>query len=472
MKFLTKRSTPNTWRRLHIFSALLCGLLWLMPVASQPVAAQDAQPTADPKLEQELQRGLHRTAPYREPEVLASAAAVGAANTVLELPPMADTYVASGRPNQNFGADSLFLGYNNVGDRFGAERVLVRFDIAGNIPSGATINSAKLRLRVSLSSPNPDTAMNTQVGRPTSTWDETGVTWSNQPSITGQRSGTSVGSAQDWVEWDVTDFVRGWVNGNFSNNGLLIQGDEQVQERERIFYARETNTNFFPRLVVDYTTPQDKEPPIVTVDPLPNYVSRSFTVSWHGSDRGGSGIAHYDIQYRVNEGDWVNWLSNIISTTAEFSGGQNGQHLAFRARGVDKVGNIEAFGNPEASTIVDTDPPSVAMQPLPTIVHTNTLTITWSGNDNGGSGIQYFDVRYRVNSGDWTTWQQQTVATSAVFTATTDAIYQFEVRAVDNRGQVQEYTGTPQVTVIVDAVAPFIEPISWLPIVASVTPTE
>lgn len=443
-----------------------------MPGMNTPTYAQTIQPPIDPKLVAELQRHLHRTAPFREPEVLAAAAAVGTANTVLELPPVADTYVASGRPSQNFGADSLFLGYNNVGDRFEIERVLVRFDIANNLPPNATINSAKLRLHTSLANPSDDPAMSTQVGRATQAWDEAAVTWSNQPGITDQRVGTAVGNSQDWVEWDVTDFVRGWVASNFSNTGLWVLGDERVQERERVFYARETNTNFFPRLVIDYTTPQDREPPIVTVDPLPNYVSRSFTVSWHGNDRGGSGIDHYDIQYQVNGGSWVNWLSNVTNTAAEFSGGQNGQHIAFRARGVDKVGNSEAFGNPEASTTVDTDPPTVQLQALPTIVNTKTLTITWSGNDNGGSGIQYFDIRYRVNQGEWVSWQQQTIATSAVFTATIDAFYEFEVRAVDNRGQVQEYTGTPQLAVMVDAVAPFIVPGNWLPVVANPTTTQ
>ena len=461
--------TQRAGQRIGTFFLVLILATW---GAAIPRRVYAEQPTFDPPLGPELQRGLQRPAPPRTPEVLAAAATASGANTVLELPPTADTYVALGRPTQNFGGDTLFLGYNNVGDQFGTQRTFIRFDIAGNIPSVATIQSARLRLHLSFASPNADVPMNTLVQRVTSTWDETLLTWNNQPSGTDERPGVAVGNALDWVEWDVTDLVAGWSNGTFSNNGLLIIGDEQVQERERAFYARETTTTFFPRLVIDYTTPQDLEAPIVTVEPLPGYVSRSFTVAWRGSDPGGSGIAHYDVQYRVNGGDWVNWQTNVTTTAAEFPAGQNGQHLEFRARGVDRAGNVEGYGNPEAATVVDTEPPAAQVQALPTIVHTNTLTITWRGTDNGGSGIQYFDVRYRMNEGTWVAWQQQTITTTAVFTTATDALYDFEARAVDNRGQVEPFHNVSEARVIVDAFAPFVVPSSWLPFVSSETPTQ
>ncbi len=444
------------WTR-QCLEALVVVLLLVIALVT-PLAAQ-----AGPEPRDELGRGLPRTAPYRAACVLdVSAANASVAQTVLELPPVADSYVASNRPNQNFGADSLYLGYNQTGDAFGVQRIFMRFDIAGNLPANATIQSAWLRLRLSAARPISDTAMTTVLRPLNAAWSES-VTWNTQPTLAAEHSNIGVGSTLDWYEWDVSELVREWITGTTVNNGVALIGDESVQQRERVFYARETPTDFFPRLVVDYTTPVDSEPPIVTVDPLPALVSRNFTVVWRGGDRGGSGIDYYDVQYRVDAGEWVNWQSKVTFTSAEFTEGLNGHRYEFRARGVDKVGNEEAFGNPEATTIVDTQPPMAQVQALPVITRTNSITVSWTGDDAGGSGIQYYDVQYRLNAGLWTLWQQQTVATAAIFVAPEDGVYEFEVRAVDNRGQVEEFANRQEAIVIIDAVAPFVEPVAWLP---------
>ncbi len=243
-----------------------------------------------------------------------------------------------------------------------------------------------------------------------------------------------------------------------------IIGDERVQERERAFYSRETNTDFFPRLVVDYTVVQDDEPPNITVDPLPTYVGRNFVVSWSGNDPGDAGIAYYDVQYRINEGDWVDWLSGVETTVEEFPNGQNGRYYQFRARGVDEAGNVEPFGDPEAATTVDTQPPTATMLPLPAVIGVSGLPVSWQGTDNNGSGIQYYDVRYRINEGEWILWQQQTPETSAFFSAPIDGVYGFEVRAVDNRGMVESFQGE-EASTAVDTEAPFLQIQAWLPLV-------
>lgn len=411
----------------------------------------------------ELTRGLQRTAPGRTPQVLEQGRlATGALRIVVELPAIADSYIASARPNQNFGSDSLFLGYNFFGDNFGAQRLLVRFDIAGNLPENAIINDARLRLRLSFASPTNDAPMNTVLRRLASDWSETGVTWNSEPEWTAVDDRTRVGSAPDWYEWNVGPEVQLWVDGT-PNYGVEIIGDERVQQRERAFYSRETNTNFFPRLVVDYTVQTDQSPPSVTVNPLPPLVGRNFTVSWNGTDPGGSGIAYYDVEYRIDGGDWVAWLNEVTETSAEFSDGRNGQRLEFRARGVDNAGNREPFGDAEAATTVDTQPPTTRVNPLPAIVGVTSFTVSWVGTDSG-AGIQYYEVRFRVDLGEWQLWQQQTTATSALFTAPGDGLYAFEARAVDNRGQVEDFTGQPEASTIVDTQPPFVRPAFWLPV--------
>jgi hypothetical protein len=45
-----------------------------------------------------------------------------------------------------------------------------------------------------------------------------------------------------------------------------------------------------------------------------------------------------------------------------------------------------------------------------------------------------------------------------------DGLYEFEVRATNSIGQVEDFTGQPEAWKIVDLQAPFIEPRAWLPV--------
>jgi hypothetical protein len=195
---------------------------------------------------------------------------------------------------------------------------------------------------------------------------------------------------------------------------------------------------------------------------LPEFSPRNFTVSWDGTDPGGSGIAHYDVQFRVDGGVWVDWQIATTATSAEFSGGESGRTYDFRARGVDNAGNVEAYGGVEATTLVDVRPPVSQVDPLPPVTTQSSFLVAWSGND-AGSGIAHFDIRYRIDGGPWVLWQGQTQATRAVFVALRDGLYGFEARAVDNAGLVEPFTGEVTVSTTVEAGLAIQ---AWLPIIS------
>ena len=201
----------------------------------------------------------------------------------------------------------------------------------------------------------------------------------------------------------------------------------------------------------------------MTVEPLPTYSPRHFTVQWSGSDVGEAGINYYDVQVRIDGGAWTDWVTGTMTTTAEYAQGENGRLYEFRARGVDHSGNVEAYGDPEASTTVDTLPPVVTVDPiLPHITTSTLVTVSWSGSDSV-SGIQYYDVQMRMNDGSWVLWIPQTLATTAQFQAPLDGFYAFEARAVDNMGLVESFNNQAEATVFVDATAPFLTTQAWLP---------
>ena len=413
-----------------------------------------------------LPRVTEREAPTRESEILERRVTPeGHVNTVVELPAVADTYIASEWPRQNFGTDALYLGYNLESDpNFGAERMLLRFDVAGNIPEGVVVNDARLRLHLNYSSPPDDAPMPNHLRQLLSAWGESTVTWDREPTWGPIRDENEIGTAITWYEWDLTNLVGEWVARTAENHGVEILCDERVQQRERAFYSRETTNALYPRLVVDYTDFSDTEAPVATVDPLPEFADRDFTVSWSGKDPGGSGIASYDVQYRVDGGDWVNWLVDVTFSSAVFAAGQNEEFYEFRARAEDRAGNIEPFGAPEASTTVDAEPPMTVVDPLPTITRSSMFTVTWTGEDDG-SGIRYYDTRYRFNDGSWVRWQDQTLVTGTTFTAMNDGVYDFEGRAVDEIGNMEAFTGRPEASIIVDVEEPFVQPRAWLPLI-------
>ena len=382
-----------------------------------------------------------------EPRILEQNVLPNAIQTVIEIPIAQDTYIASNKPNQNFGgAHELRVGWDGTASADGALRAFLYFDVARYIPSQAIIHTAHLRgyqYRV-----EDNSAMLFRGRHLLDSWDEMLVTWnSHQPnwgSVTGE---TWIPTSVGWIEHDLTPLVSEWHHGTHPNHGLFVQGDETPSlGRQRFFYSLNAQNGLYPRLIVDYSVSTDTTPPVVTVNALPAWSPSSFTVSWNGTDTGGSGLAYFDVQYSANGGVWTNWKMHVTTSSALFEGGHNGVHYGFRARGVDNAGNVQPWTAAQAQTTVDTIPPAAAVQSLPENTYTQSFLVYWSGTDNaGGSGLVSYDVEYRVDHGPWLMWLSRTTQSSAQFTGGThDALYEFRARARDLAGNVQTFDLTPQ----------------------------
>ncbi|MFN2292276.1 MAG: DNRLRE domain-containing protein, partial [Anaerolineae bacterium] len=382
-----------------------------------------------------------------EPKVLEEIVLPNAIQTIVEIPVGQDTYIASNKPSQNFGqASELRVGWDGTSSQDGALRAFLYFDVARYIPSQAVINSAVLK---GYQFRHEDDSNMLFRGRHLlDSWDENLVTWnSHQPnwgSVTGE---TWIPPVIGWIEHDLTPLVKEWLFGTHPNYGLFVQGDETPSAaRQRFFYSINAQNSLYPRLVVDYTVSTDTTAPVATVAPLPVWSPSSFTVSWSGTDTGGSGLAYYDVQYNANGGEWTDWKRQVTSTSATFEGGLNGVNYQFRARAVDHAGNVQVWGVAQAQTTVDAIPPTAAVQSLPANTYTQSFHVFWNGSDNvGGSGLASFDVEYRIDQGAWLMWLSGTTLTSAQFTGGEhDALYEFRARARDQAGNVQPFDPTPQ----------------------------
>jgi uncharacterized repeat protein (TIGR01451 family) len=116
--------------------------------------------------------------------------------------------------------------------------------------------------------------------------------------------------------------------------------------------------------------PSNCQAPDARVEPLPTYVTTTFTVTW--SKPGvWSGIATYQIQVRDGyEGTWTDWLSETREISVTYSGA-HGHTYFFRARNLS--GHQPAFADEEWGQAFTT----VLTQPAPVLV-TSRKVGTWS----------------------------------------------------------------------------------------------
>jgi Tol biopolymer transport system component len=232
------------------------------------------------------------------------------------------------------------------------------------------------------------------------------------------------------------------------------------------------NLNWWP----DWQT-LDITAPTSTIQALPAQSPGPFTVSWSGSDTGGSGLRNYDIQVRDGAGGvWTDWMPATTATSGTYPG-IGGHTYYFRSRARDNAFNLENWpANYDVVTTVEALPPVSAVASLPEI-SPSQVTISWSGSDLGGSGLKTYDIQSKdvTAGGLWTNWQTNTIQTSAIFSGTSTHIYAFRARAVDNaqnleawppgdredtktmlvsfglQGKVMDNTGNPVVGAVVDA---------------------
>lgn len=401
-------------------------------------------------------------------EILKEESVPGGLNTVLQIWVSKDSYISSAHPATNYGAlTTTKVGYETGGAE--AARILLQFDL-GPIPSNATINSAQFQYYLVESWPPSDSPMGFRAQFMNAPWNEYSVTWNNANYLGG--SSLPLGEVPSTVGWhsnDGTAAVQAWHSGAQPNYGVLITGDETpYRNRSRLFYSRERST-YSPLLIVDYTITCDTRPPVAAVKSLPEYSPGSFVVEWSGTDTAPAncnptGIAYYDVQYRVNGGSWVEWRNQTTDTSATIQSGANGSFYEFRARAVDKSGNVQEFDNVQSSTRVDTLPPSAEVRDLDAYTFASAFLVQWMGSDNL-SGVATYDVQWRTVDGNWQKLVENTGDTSFQFTGAQNSVtYEFRARARDKVGNVQPFpdvaqTRTTIVTYPVATIQPFEPPI-------------
>jgi len=165
--------------------------------------------------------------------------------------PTDNVYISEYYYYQNFsGSSSLYCGqYDGSGDIY---RSILRFDLE-SLPASCSITDAKLKLFIHRNdAPSVSRAIN--VYQALSYVPQNTVTYANQPlsPVSPEASVTISSELDTYLEFDLTNLVKGWYTGSIPNNGIVLKGletgDALVGFRN-IYFG---NSNCWPLLEVNY----------------------------------------------------------------------------------------------------------------------------------------------------------------------------------------------------------------------------
>ncbi len=181
----------------------------------------------------------------------------------------ADACILQGRSGANFGSTTdMWAGYDDSLSPDGQiARSLIKFNTSA-IPAGTSISNAVLRVRYVGYYDYANRSRTVTSYRIGSNWSEGSVTWNTAPSIGEAYGAVSLVAAYGsfgWYSIDVTNLVRGWVNGTLPNYGVMLRGPEQsgLDSSWRSFATRESGSTSYLQITYTSMAATEAEPDAV-----------------------------------------------------------------------------------------------------------------------------------------------------------------------------------------------------------------
>ncbi|UCE75245.1 MAG: DUF2341 domain-containing protein, partial [Methanomassiliicoccales archaeon] len=169
-----------------------------------------------------------------------------------------DNYLLSNGATLNFGTATIVSVRN---DAAAEHRPIIEFDVS-SVPDN--IEDAKLWLY--RSSGNAFSS-NISLYRLTQSWTESGSNWNTYDGATPwasvggdydvvEESTTFVPPTNGWYSWSVTDLIKGWVKGTYSNYGMLLGAEYDANAPNPYFRSSDytDDTDLRPKLVINLTS--------------------------------------------------------------------------------------------------------------------------------------------------------------------------------------------------------------------------
>lgn len=182
-----------------------------------------------------------------------------------------DSFVFAMNGNQNYGSQTNLSAGGGTSSP-PASRTYLQFDLS-SIPPNTTLESANISLYYYGWYGPSDLSADLPIQKVTSAWDESTITYNNQPSFDASPvANLSVGNSGNygWQTVNLTTLVQSWLNGSVSNNGLMINYANPPVNNAKDFYSSDyiADPSLRPKLVLTYsqtesppTTPPSTTPP-------------------------------------------------------------------------------------------------------------------------------------------------------------------------------------------------------------------
>ena len=174
------------------------------------------------------------------------------------------------------------------------------------------------------------------------------------------------------------------------------------------------------------------------------------TLRWSApSSDGGSAITRYEYRYRESGGSYGEWTTvsgGASATSRTVTGLDNGTTYEFQVRARNAIG--PGPESSEARATLDESAPGAPAR-LTATGGDESVALSWSAPEDGGSQILRYEYRYGATGETWGEWMTVSGSGSArrvaVSGLTNGTLYAFQVRAVNSigEGEAAQATATP-----------------------------
>ena len=277
--------------------------------------------------------------------------------------PVADSYVNSSSPGQNYGTSSQLRA-----DGSPDVRSYLRFDLQG---MSGTVADATLKIYTNSGSSTGFDVRDVA----DSSWGESSITYSNAPLVGSVAGSSGSFGAGSWTDIEVTSLISG--------NGVVSVAVTTTGSTAMSLASREDNgmdppgTPVKPTLVVITAGGDDTTPPETTIDngPPATTTSTDATFSFSSNEPGST------FECMLDGAGF-----SVCSSPHQYAGLAVGQHT-FEVRATDAVGNTDPTPASHTWTIeqVDSESPSTPANVQAVAIGETQVDLSWDAStDNVG----------------------------------------------------------------------------------------
>ncbi|MEI6596720.1 MAG: fibronectin type III domain-containing protein, partial [bacterium] len=211
-------------------------------------------------------------------------------------------------------------------------------------------------------------------------------------------------SSEDETSYQCRLDANSWETCSASTSAFnLIEGDHSLEVKGSD-PAGNIGSSTLITWLLDLTAPTST---MVSLEAV--YETVGFTVAWSGEDVDAtgsstpvSGLADFTVQYKIDAGDWKNWLNATTSTSTIFNlSVASGQTVYFRVKAGDNAGNLGEW-SAQAQTKINSSPGAILnLTAIMASTTVSSITLSWSSPENGRlNDTAYYEIKYQEKNGD------------------------------------------------------------------------